>query len=624
MHIFEKVVKSLIMITLYLIPTLLVANFQQKVDYKIEVSLNHEEKTLVGTITIDYQNNSDDTLSEMFFHVWPNAYADKYSAFGKQQLENGNMNFLKADPQELGYLSGLSFTQNGNEVRYSPYNNWKDVVRLSLSEPILPKQIVTIETPFKVKFPAVFSRMGVEGNYFIATQWYPKPAKYDKDGWHPMPYLDQGEYYSDFANFDVSITLSEDFFVASTGIIQNEEEIKRVEEQIKKTKVLLADSMVNVVKATKISSQKKTLNFKQDNVTDFAWFASPDYLILKDSVMLSSGDTVDVFSYFLTPSPGWKKSTQVLKQSVRLFSEIIGAYPYRHCSLVEGPLKAGGGMEYPMITVVDNFSNPAVLETVIAHEVGHNWWQGILAPNERKSPWIDEGFTSHYEKRYIEKYSVPYLGNLESIGMFHRLSKHFGFDGFKTRDDETTAVLLQQRNNQHQPINTSSEDFTYFNYYAMVYAQSSLMIEYLENYLGRIVFDEIIRDFYTTYQFKHIDAATIQSFFEEKTGKSLGWFFEDLISTKEKTDFSIKKITKTPEGYSLKIKTKSGIPQPFPMQVYEKDSLVKTQWFEGSGDKMTEIELKYPNASRFVLDENNLLLDYNRSNNIIKTSGLKK
>lgn len=624
MHILVKVVKLLIMITLYLTPSLLEANFQQKADYKIDISLNHEEKTLEGVIIINYQNNSKDTLNEFFFHVWPNAYADKYSTFGKQQLENGNAEFLKAAPQDLGYLSGLSFTQNGNEVRYTPYNNWNDVVKVLLHEPILPQQKTIFETPFKVKFPAVFSRMGVDGNYFIASQWYPKPAKYDQDGWHPMPYLDQGEYYSDFASFDVSITLSEDFFVASTGILQNEEEILKLQSQISKTREMLADSSINVVKATKISSQKKTLNFKQDNITDFAWFASPDFLILKDSIILSSKQQVDVFSYFLTPSPGWQKSAQVLKQSVSFFSEIIGDYPYTHCSLVEGPLRAGGGMEYPMVTIVDNFSNPSILETVIAHEVAHNWWQGILAPNERNSPWIDEGFTSHYEKRYIEKYGVPYLGNLESMGMYHKLSKHFGFEGFKTRDDESTAVLFQQRNNLHQPISTSSEDFSSFNYYAMVYAQSSLLIEYLENYLGRIVFDDIIRDFYKSYQFKHIDASDIQMFFEEKTGKSLSWFFEDLVTTMEKTDFSIKKITKSPKGYALKVKNKSGFLQPFPIQVYEKDSLIKTQWFEGSENRITEVELAHPNASRFILDENNLLLDYNRSNNIIKTSGFKK
>lgn len=625
MHIFQKCVKLLIMITLCILPREAEAIINQKTDYKIKATLNHLDKTLTGNVVIEYTNHSGDTLKEMFFHVWPNAYAEHYSTFGKQQLENGRTDFLKAEPIDMGYMSGLNFSIDGKETRYTTYNEWIDVVKLLLEKPILPGQTVTVETPFKVKFPKVFSRMGVEGNYFVANQWYPKPAKYDENGWHPMPYLDQGEFYSDFGSFDVSLTLSEDYYVAATGILQNEEEMARIKNRINETEKAIRDTLNPGPLKTKLSSTTKTLRFLQENVTDFAWFASPDYWILKDSAMLASGRKVDAYSYFLTPSEGWLRSHVIVKQSVELFSEIIGEYPYDHCSVVEGPLRAGGGMEYPMITIVDNFSDPAVLEVVIAHEVAHNWWQGILAPDERKSPWIDEGFTSHYEKRYIEKFKVPYMGNLEYIEKNHRICRHFGFSDLTSRDDETMAVLFQQRHNLHQSVNSTSEDFSDFNYYAMVYAQASLLIEYLETYLGRTKFDSLIQVFYEKNKFGHINAKDIQVFFEEKTGKNFSWLFEDLIGKKTKTDFSIKKIKKTEGGYNIQIKNKTGMAQPFPLSVYDKnDSLLSVIWAEGSSEKIRQFEISGRESHRIFLDESNLLLDYNRSNNSIKTSGFKK
>lgn len=624
MHILVKHVKFLIIITLYFSPHVSLGQFQQNVDYQIEVSLNHIDKTLAGDITILYDNQSKDTLKEMYFHLWPNAYDDKYSAFGKQLLENNNTKFLKANPSEHGSISGLSFTIDGVQTRYSSYNNWIDVIKITLHKPLLPGQKIEIKSPFKVKFPAVFSRMGYDGNYFIATQWYPKPAVYDEQGWHPMPYLEQGEYYADFASFDVSITLSNDYYVGATGVLQNANEKARVQARIEKFKEIPADSLSKIPFKTQLDSETKTLNFKQDNVTDFAWFASPDFWILKDTAMLNSGKSVDILSYFLTPSLGWKNSPQKVKQAVELFSDIIGEYPYSHCSLVEGPISAGGGMEYPMITIVDNFSDAPTLEVVIAHEIAHNWWQGILAPNERRSPWIDEGFTSHYEKRYMEQFEVPYVGNLEYLGKTKKLFSYFGFENLSSRDDETTAVLLQQRKNRQQPINTSSEELSDFNYYAMVYAQSSLMIEYLESYLGRTAFDSIMSAFYLKYQFKHIDAQEIQDFFEATTVKDLNWFFKDIISGGGKTDFAIKGVQKSADGYLLRIKNKTEIAQPIPIEAYEKDSLLGVTWQEGFIEKNQTLKLAFPTATRFELDGRNLLLDYNRSNNIIKTSGLKK
>ncbi|HRN47858.1 MAG TPA: M1 family peptidase, partial [Niabella sp.] len=178
--------------------------WQQKLEYTIDVSLDDKAKSLNGTQTIVYKNNSPDTLHYIWFHIWPNAYFNDSTALLKQ-IRNDSSRTTKLDKYDKGYITGLNFKVDKKPATTSPHSNpqYIDIIKLNLPEPLLPGNSTTIETFFKVKLPSYFSRMGYAENEFMICQWYPKPAVYDKTGWHEFPYLDMGEFYSEYGDYKV-------------------------------------------------------------------------------------------------------------------------------------------------------------------------------------------------------------------------------------------------------------------------------------------------------------------------------------------------------------------------------------------------------------------------------------
>ncbi|RYY88994.1 MAG: M1 family peptidase, partial [Chitinophagaceae bacterium] len=183
------------------------ASWQQRTDYLLEVTLDTTTRSLDGFEKLTYHNASPDTLRYIWFHLWPNAFKNDRTAFTDQQLRNGDTRFYFSNKDERGYINRLDFRVNGMPARTEDHPQWIDVVKLLLPQPLAPGATAQITTPFHVKLPRNFSRGGYAGNTFQVTQWYPKPAVYDQKGWHPMPYLDQGEFYSEFGAYDVRITL---------------------------------------------------------------------------------------------------------------------------------------------------------------------------------------------------------------------------------------------------------------------------------------------------------------------------------------------------------------------------------------------------------------------------------
>ena len=214
--------------------------FQQKVDYKIAVSLDDKKHTLTGKADISYQNNAPEPLSKITFLLQPNAYKSKLSAFAKQQLRNGSTRFYFAEPSEMGGLSGLDFRLDGKKLEVDIDATNADIAVVTLPQPLASGASATISTPFVYKMPYGFSRGGHYGQQYLATQWFPKPAVFDADGWHPQPYLDQGEFYADFGNYDVSITLPENYVVGATGVLQTASEVAFLKKKAADTEGLLS------------------------------------------------------------------------------------------------------------------------------------------------------------------------------------------------------------------------------------------------------------------------------------------------------------------------------------------------------------------------------------------------
>ena len=579
------------------------SSWQQKVDYTISVRLNDVFHTLSATEKIIYTNNSPNELKEIYLHLWPNAYKNNETEFAKQHLENGKTDFYYSGDEDKGWIDSLDFKVNGEKVKWYLLDTI-DICKIELTHPLKSGEKITITTPFKVKIPAVFSRMGHEGQMYCITQWYPKPAVYDVNGWNYFPYLNQGEFYSEFGKFDVSISVPKNYVVAATGDLQNEEEKKWLLDKSEKKFSKSNEKVNNLIPS---SSEFKTLRFIQDSVHDFAWFCDKRFSVERSEVILKSGKKVTTWLYEVNP-----KTSAVfwVDTAINFYSRLLGEYPYNHATAVVTPLKAGGGMEYPTITNVENASRE-----IIVHEVGHNWFYGILANNERTYPWMDESFNTFYETRSdYQKKVATHTGLNAGFA-----KKHFVAD----LDEEDFGIpqleyYLSARKNMDQAVNIPSTDFTELNYGTIIYAKAPLMFHHLQEYLGDSLFDAMMRAYYEKWKFKHPLPDDFFDHAKSFTGKNLDWFYQ-LYSTTIKPDYKIV----SAKNNQITIKNKSTITSPFPISAMIKDSVISTKWFEGfTGKKTFDFEEKEVN--KFRIDAYETALDMYRDNNTIRTHGILK
>ena len=325
--------------------------WQQQVDYKINVTLNDNAHTLKGDISFDYTNNSPDKLDYIWFHLWPNAYKNETTAYAKQIFRDKEGKKRWKEMKDRGYIDSLDFMANGEKLKTEIDKDNIDIIKVYLSKPLQPGEKIAITTPFFVKIPTYSSRSGHLDQSYMICQWYPKPAVYDRKGWHPIPYLDQGEFYSEFGNFDVSITIPSAYVVGATGLLQNIEELTKYKEAGKRNNNATSD----LARYNNTSSAAtKTLQYKCGNIHDFAWFADKDFIVRYDTARLSSGKIIDIFTYsYENGNKLWRNSTSYVEDAVRNYSNWIGEYPYPLAQAVEGPKNVmSGGMEYPTITLI--------------------------------------------------------------------------------------------------------------------------------------------------------------------------------------------------------------------------------------------------------------------------------
>jgi hypothetical protein len=492
--------------------------WQQYLHYSIKATLNDKEKTISGTEAIIYKNNSPETLNYIWFHLYPNAYRDKSTAFFKQ-LKNDPDGGAVSKKYLGGFISLINFSVNGiPAITQEDLKGYPDVVKLILPQSLLSGDSITISTPFKVQLPYYFSRSGYSDGEFIVCQWYPKPAVFDKNGWHEMPYLDTGEFYSEYASYDVDITVPDDYVVAASGVLQTSAELFSYK------KAGTYNNTNRNERRQKYSSsfgeQNKTLTYHADSVPDFAWFADKRFLINYDTMQLASGKVVDVFTYYHDKNSPWQNSIDFVKDAVRHYGKWIGEYDYPVVQAVEGPgNQSSGGMEYPMITLITMpYANEELLDGVIAHEVGHNWFMSMLGTNERDHAWMDEGLNSYFEFRYeAEKYrSNEVFGDKIPLEIKKLNEQEF-----------LTAVYknLMQIPDQW-PIETKSADFTNSSEYSTTeYIKTAEWLYLLENAIGTGAVDKAFQNYFRLWKFKHPQPEDMKAAFEQALDKSLNQYF---------------------------------------------------------------------------------------------------
>lgn len=598
--------------------------FQQEVAYSIDVELDDVRHELRANETITYTNRSSVALDTLWFHLYPNAYKQRGTALSKQQALHNDLDLWFADDKDRGFIDSLDFRSNGQAIAWGPHNDHLDIAWLKLTTPLQPNASITITTPFRVKIPdARFSRLGHTGQAYYITQWYPKPAVFDNQGWHAMPYLDQGEFFSDFGSFDVRITLPQNYVVGATGELQNDEEKQWLDALARSNRGEKGSNSFPLS-----APNTKTLRFTQDSVLDFAWFADKRYMVEKSNVVLPSGRNVATWVMY-TPknAPNWWKSVEFVNQAVLHYSKWVGEYPYNACTAVDGTISAGGGMEYPMITIIGDGVDGMSLDEVIAHEVGHNWFQGILASNERDHPWMDEGMNSFVELRYMRE---RYPGNVSVIAQ--DIPK-FLFNGRTLSHHEVLeqAYRLNARRNLDQACSLHSEEYTSTNYGTSVYMKTALVFDHLFAYLGDSLFDACMLEYYRRWAFKHPKPEDVRNVFEMVSGQDLSWCFMEELGSDVKYD---------PKAIKLKgdrLKVYPGLFEaPVPVTGFTPSDPLGTTWLfprdkqsatglvgtNGPSYEKQGAILSWPNATRVTIDAGHRTLDIDHRNNTVRSKGI--
>jgi hypothetical protein len=601
------------------------AYFQQEVNYTIAVTLNDVKHELQATEKIEYINHSPAALSFLYMHLWPNAYKDNSTPLAKQLLESGETKFYFSAAEERGYIDQLDFKVNDQPVKWELLKDSIDICKIYLNEPLQSGNKITITTPFHVKIPSgEISRLGHVGQSYQITQWYPKPAVYDGNGWNYMPYLNQGEFYSEFGSFDVSITVPKNYVLGATGdLVNGEQETEWLNQKVKETGAITSFDKKDMAFPAS-ESETKTLEFKQSNVHDFAWFCDKRYHVLKGEIETPHTKHKVTTWAFFTNAEGdlWKKSISYINDAIYYYSLWNGDYPYNHCTAVDGTISAGTGMEYPNITVIGTSRNPFQLDVVITHEVGHNWFYGMLGSNERIHPWMDEGINSFDELRYVEmKYPEAKLagqfGNIKA-GSFFDLGR------YKQKSQYYLSYLFSAVTNSDQPIEAPAYDYTELNYGGIVYGKTPAAFDYLMTYIGEKKMDEAMQKYFDEWHFKHPQPNDLRKILEDVSGKNLSWFFDDLIGSTKKLDYKIAFAHKNPDGsWDLGVKNAGAINGPVFIQGIKNKNLVGELNYNGFPGKQV---LTFPSADvdYFKIDFAETMPEINRKNNTIRTTGIFK
>lgn len=606
--------------------------FQQEVNYKINVTLNDKAHTLSAWEEFEYINNSSTSLDYLYIHLWPNAYKNAKTAMSKQQFEKGNFFMLYADEKSRGYIDSLDFQSDGKKLRWEFVKGYEDIAIIYLDQSLNPGASIKISTPFFVKLPSgSISRLGHVGESYQITQWYPKPAVFDKDGWHEMPYLTQGEFYSEYGSFDVSITLPENYTVGATGDLQTAHEIERMNRLSKEpaptsASIGLFGKAKSETKFPASSEQFKTLRYTQKNVHDFGWFADKRWVIRKGEVELPhSKRKVTTWALF-TPENAeqWEETgIKAINDGLYYYSLWSGDYPYDVCTAVDGTISAGGGMEYPNVTVIGNSGSKSGLTTVIVHEVGHNWFYGILGSNERDNAWMDEGINSFFETRTIlatnKNANVidAFAGNLN-------LGKSLHLDKFSYQYlSEELMYLISARNYNDQPIQATSDAYSDLNYGGIVYKKTAIAFNYLLNYLGEETFNQCMSAYFEAWKFKHPSPADIRGVFEQTSGKDLSWFFDQLLNTKGHLDYKVRSVSAHGDKMKVMVKNNGDIAGPFSVDVIHDGKMQSRTWFDGVSpfEKQT-VEVTAVKGDLIKVNQTQGIPEFDRNNNIIKTKGI--
>jgi len=601
-------------------------------NYDMEVKLDTEKKTIDGQMKLTWRNISQDTIQELQFHLYLNAFKNTKTTFMKESGGRFRGDAAGKDELSWGYIDIKDIRLKDGENLTSkiefiqPDDGNKDdqtVIRIPLADStgVMPGQTITILCKFKSKLPEIFARTGFVGDYFFVGQWFPKIAVYEPAG---MRYSTKGtrnchqfhawsEFYADFGVYNVSITVPKDYTVGATGQIIDE----------------------------KSNGNEKTYKYHAEDVVDFAWTASQKYIDLRDE-----WENVQI-RLLLQPEHKDQAERHFISIKVALdyFEKHLGKYPYPNITVIDPPIygMGSGGMEYPTLITAGSIAwmpdGIKMTEMVTIHEFGHQYFMGILASNEFEEAWMDEGMNSYFE----------------TLIMDHAYGKNtamFDFAGIRIGDTE-----MQRIGYTHSDYRNIAESYRYAweyphgGYGMNSYNKPATFLNTLHRMIGNDCMDDIMKTYYQRWKFKHpsskdfiaIVNEIVTKHHKEKFGKNMNWFFDQVLYGNQICDYKIyriynNKINKSQGLFDLegekvsadkmpgdstkiyeskvRIKREGGVIMPVEVLIrFEDGQEITKTW---SGQERSH-EFKFFTNSKIVLaqiDPNNkILIDVNLANN---------
>jgi hypothetical protein len=481
--------------------------WQQKVEYTMDIDFDDSKHQYTGKQKLVYYNNSPDTLHKVFFHLYFNAFQPGSSMdVQSRQIADPDKRvgdrISKLTPAEIGYQNITALKKDGKDQKFEVQGT---ILEVNLTSPIKPNSKVVFELEFNAQVPVQIRRSGrnsKEGIDYSMTQWYPKICEYDYQGWHADPYVGR-EFYGVFGSFDVTIHLNKKYVVAATGTIQNPQEVGAgYEDKTKPLKLSAAD--------------KKTWHFMAQDVHDFAWAADPDYN--HDTQQVPNGPLVHFFFQSDDSFKNWKEIQPVMVKFFQLMETRFGKYPYAGFSYVQG---GDGGMEYPTMTLVTSAGGSLDgLIGVCLHEAIHNWFYGVLATNESKYGWMDEGFTQ-------------YATNVMEDIIYDAKSPN-------PQEWEYTGYRRLYKNGYMEPMTTHSDHYKRNGAYSTsAYSRGAVFLQQLKYIIGETAFNKGMLAYFNNWKFKHPQPYDFIRVMEKTSGLELDWYLDLYIGTLQVTDYSV-------------------------------------------------------------------------------------
>ena len=575
--------------------------WQQHVDYTMDIDMNVNNYQYKGKQTLVYTNNSPDDLKKVFYHLYFNAFQpgsqmDVRSLNIKDPSKKIGDRISKLKPDEIGYIKVNALKQNGVAVSHETVGT---ILEVSLNQPIKSGESVTLEMDFDAQVPIQIRRSGrnsKEGVALSMSQWYPKLAEYDFQGWHTPPYIAR-EFHGVWGDFDVTIHIDKNYTVGGTGYLQNPQEIGHGYED--KTKPL------NVPNTEKLS-----WHFKAPNVHDFMWAADPEYN--HDVLKMENG--IDLhFLYKKTLDEkylkNWKDLQPKTAELMTYFSENVGQYPYKQYSVIQG---GDGGMEYAMSTLITGKRKFGSLFGVTAHEMAHTWFQFLLASNESLHPWMDEGFTTYISGKASNEILKRGLAN-PSAGSYR------GYRRLVKAGNEESLSTHADRYHTNRAYSTGS------------YSKGNIFLAQLEYVIGSDNVAKGLKKYFTDFSFKHPAPNDIKRSMEKVSGIHLDWYLNEWTQTTHTVDYGVKSV----DAKTVTLERIGQMPMPIDVEVTYTDGSkesfnIALEMMRGNKPTSATI-LKdwgwaYPTYSfeaakpvkSVIIDKSGLMADINLKNNSLK------